>query len=552
VRLGPVRFLDFAFLVFAVVPRLSAAPAITKVVNAASNTDPRMPNGGIAQGAIFVVYGSGLGPANIVVATAAFQSTSLSNTSVTISVGGATVNAPMYYTSASQVAALLPSKTPTGAGTVTVTYNGQTSAAAPVNVVTSNLGILTIDSSGTGQALVTYPDYSLVSPAKAANCGGPNTTCGAANPGDTLTLWGTGLGPVNGDDVSGAGLGVNMPDLPLKVWLGGVQATVTYQGRSGCCAGLDQVAFVVPNSVSTGCAVPLVIQINNQISNSTVIPVANGSRTCASRSMPGVDISQLSTASSVTLGTIELDHFMKTGGGFFDRALGFFAKVGGLPAASGAFLGSELDTPPVGTCTVIGADTPSNVFFNNLINNGYVTLLDGGSSATINGPQGSATMSIGGGKTTLSPSGAFLVPGDYTVTGNGGKDIGPFTARITIPAAPTLTNPAGGSSVAITRANGMTVAWNSNGSAGHVEVVISASVDQNTVAQAWCTAPANAGTLTIPPYVLLALPASNAATFSFQPGDQGPAFLGTLSAPGLNVAIANSFVDGVAFSAALN
>ena len=536
-------------LFFFAISALTAQPTITKVTNAANNTDPRLPNGGIAQGAIFVVYGTGMGPASIVVAPTAFQSTTLSNTSVAVTVGGTTVNVPMYYTSASQVAALLPSKTPTGTGTITVTYSGQTSAKAPIRVVANNLGVLTIDSSGTGPAILTYPDYSLVSPTKAANCGGPNTTCGAANPGDTLTLWGTGLGPVNGDDASGAGLGVNMPNIPLTVWLGGVQAPVVYQGRSGCCAGLDQVVFTVPNAVPTGCTIPLVIQINNQVSNTTVVPVANGSRTCTSLSIPGLDISQISTLNSITLGDIELDHFLNdAGNGFSDRAQGFFAKIAGLPQQTLAFMPSSLGSnPPLGSCTVIGANDPGSVFFNNLINNGYVTLLDGGASATVTGPNGSMSMSLAGDKTTLSASGAFLTPGDYTVTGNGGKDIGPFTAHITIPAAPTLTSPASGNGLTITRAKGMTVTWNPNGSTGNAEIVISAYFDQNTAAQAWCTAPASAGTFTIPPYVLLALPATNGANFWFQPGDQGPTFSGTFTASGLTLGLAQSFVDSVAF-----
>jgi len=544
------RVASLPSLFFFAISSLSAAPTITNVANAASNTDRRMPNGGIAQGAIFVVYGTELGPANIVVAPTAFQSTTLSNTSVTVTVGGTTVNAPMYYTSATQVAALLPSKTPAGAGTITITYNGQASAQAPIRVVAANLGILTIDSSGTGPAILTYPDYGLVSPTKAPNCGGPNTTCGAANPGDTLTLWGTGLGAVNGDDASGAGLGVNMPNIPLTVWVGGVQAQVSYQGRSGCCAGLDQVVFTVPNAVPTGCAVPLVVQINNQVSNSTVIPVANGSRTCPDLNSPGLDLVQISTLSSFTLGSVEVDHLLNdSGNGFFDRALGFFANIAfaSLPPLSRAFFPSYLDSQPTGTCTLIGTRGPGDLFFNNLINNGFVSLLDAGPSATISGPNGSMSISLGGDKTTLSSSGAFLSPGDYTVTGNGGKDLGPFTAHITVPVAPTLTNPASGSGLTITRAKGMTVTWNPNGSTGHVELVISAYVDQNTAAQAVCTAPASAGTFTIPPYVLLALPATNGANFWFQPGDQNPAFSGTFAASGLAVGVAQSFVDGVAF-----
>ncbi len=60
----------------------------------------------------------------------------------------------------------------------------------------------------------------------------------------------------------------------LQLWLGGVQAPVIYQGRSGCCIGEDQIVFTVPNNVPTGCAVPLSIQIGNEISNNTLMPVA--------------------------------------------------------------------------------------------------------------------------------------------------------------------------------------------------------------------------------------------------------------------------------------
>ncbi len=78
--------------------RASQSPVITSVVNAASNIVQGLPNGGIAQGAIFVVFGTNLGPSDIAIAPAAFQSTSLSNTSVNVTVNGTTVNALMYYT----------------------------------------------------------------------------------------------------------------------------------------------------------------------------------------------------------------------------------------------------------------------------------------------------------------------------------------------------------------------------------------------------------------------------------------------------------------------
>ena len=282
-----------AGLIFLISTVVSAAPNIANVANAASNIGSNFP---IAPGAIFVVYGSGLGPSSISIAAAAFQSTSLSGTSVAVTSGTTTVNALMYYTSDTQVAALLPSNTPTGGATFTVTYNGQTSNQQPHGIASSNVGIFTIDSSGEGPGIVTYADYSLVSAVKAAHCGGPSTACGAANPGDTLSLWATGLGPVSGNDASGAGLGQNMPNVPVTVWLGGVQAPVAYQGRSGCCIGEDQIVFTVPNNVPTGCAVPLVVQIGsaaNTVSNSTVLPVATSSRNCTPSNSVSVDTSQL-------------------------------------------------------------------------------------------------------------------------------------------------------------------------------------------------------------------------------------------------------------------
>ena len=247
---------------------LSAEPVITSVVNAASYKDARLPGAGIAPGSIFVITGSGLGPADISIAPVAFQSSSLSGTSVKVTVNATTVNALMYYTSTTQVAALMPSNTPPGGRssgnptaqvTITVTYNGEDSAPTTFQGVGGGAGLFTIDSSGGGPAIVTYPDYSLVSAVTAANCGGPNTACGAANAGDTLTLWATGLGPVPGGDgtrLAGAEHPQFAPD-----GMGGRRAGAGgHQGRSGCCVGLDQIVFKVPDNVPTGCAVPLVVR----------------------------------------------------------------------------------------------------------------------------------------------------------------------------------------------------------------------------------------------------------------------------------------------------
>jgi uncharacterized protein (TIGR03437 family) len=97
---------------------------ITAIENAATNIPSGLPNAAIAQGVLFVVKGKNLGPANAVVANAFPLSTSIGGTSVQLTVGGSTVAAIMYYSLAGQIAAILPSKTPVGTGTLIVTYNG--------------------------------------------------------------------------------------------------------------------------------------------------------------------------------------------------------------------------------------------------------------------------------------------------------------------------------------------------------------------------------------------------------------------------------------------
>lgn len=517
-------FWPVVLLPFAGLQQAWASPAITSVENAASNIAPGLPGASIAQGAIFVVKGSGLGAANLATATAAFQNTSLSNTSIAVTVNGVTTHAFMYYSSATQLAALLPSNTPTGAGQLTVTYNGQTSVQAPIEVVANNVGIFTIDSSGQGPGIVTYPDYSLVSAIKANGCGGPNTACGAANPGDTLTLWATGLGPISGSDAAGAGLGQNMPNIPLAVLLGGVQAPVTYQGRSGCCIGEDQIVFTVPANVPTGCAVPLVVQIGSQVSNSAVIPVANGSRDCTTANPALQNAEQLAMAGPpFAIGDIDLEHDVANGG-YQDLGQFEFENVLSFQQPNTQpFLVSWSDAQPLGTCIDY-----SNLKGLATAPFGNTASADAGAGFTVTGPGGSATITANGNSgqfTTLSSTGSFLVPGAYTVTGTGGAGIGPFQGTITIHALPTLVNPQAGA--VVTRSNGMTVTWTGGDPAGTVEIEISSATDSTSTngALAVCTAPAAAGSFTIPPYVLDALPAGDFAGLRFSsPETYGPAF----------------------------
>ena len=523
-------------------------PVISSVVNAASGIAAGLPNSGIAQGSIFLVVGSNLGPPAISIASSAFQNTVLSGTSISVTVNGTTVAPLLYYTSVGQVAALLPSNTPVGKGTITVTYNGQTSSQAAITVVSSNLGVFTVTSDGQGAGIVTNADYSLVSVTKASNCGGPYTTCGAANPGNTLILWATGLGPVSGSDAAGAGLGVNMPNIPLKLWLGGVQATVVYQGRSGCCVGEDQIVFVVPSNVPTGCSVPLAVQIGNQISNYTVLAVASsGSHTCtATNPIYSSDtVQQLTTSNQpFTYGQVDVSRQpnYNTQGqltGNNDTGKAQFISFT-VPAADQPFIVSYLDPVPPGTCAVYNSLNPSGggAYLNS------IKALNAGVSIKVVGPSGSQTIPSNGGRVTLA-AGTFLSPGSYTASGTGGADVSAFSAPFTIPTPPTLTSPASGSSISLSRSSGLTLTWSGGGSNSYIEIDGESATDNTNSngASFSCFVLANAGTFTIPPSVLLALPPGPGG-LDFKPSIFPAAFPAT----GLSIASVSSSYDAPIFA----
>jgi uncharacterized protein (TIGR03437 family) len=117
----------------------SAQPTIAAngIRNSASYALPGLPDAGIAKGSIFVIFGQNLGPRRLS-KSAAFQCPVQADWRGHPSrspFNGTSVYAIMLYALATQVAAVLPSDTPIGTGTVSVTYNGQTSNLLPARLL---------------------------------------------------------------------------------------------------------------------------------------------------------------------------------------------------------------------------------------------------------------------------------------------------------------------------------------------------------------------------------------------------------------------------------
>ena len=467
------------------------------VFNNYSQITPGMPSYGIAQGSIVQIYGSGL-----TLATSTLQSvplpTTLNGTTLNITINGTTTHPILYYVSPTQIDAIIPSATPVGTGQITVTVQGAgTGAPAPITIVQSAFGMLSLNGAGNGPAAVFDVNSNYV------------TLTNAANPGDFITLWGTGLGPVTGDETI-AQQPVDLTNIPIEIDIGGHSAFVQYHGRSQY-PGLDQINVQVPQGVS-GCHVSVVVRTGNIVSNFGTIPVAASGRTC-SDPVGGLGAGQIQNLLSQPVVNAGLVAFQANGAdttasaqfGRFTNAQ-FAALEPGPPAS-------------LNDCAVYNYTNftrASGVVVPIVPNPIQGTSLDAGPAINLTTPSGSGlgnhSLTLQNGEYViygLSPTGSFT--GAYTFTGSGGADVGAFTAQVAWPGGGSGFNfSTPGNATSVNRANGLTVTWtqpNNTSPGEYVELYgFSLVPDFPFGAEFACIAPLAAGRFTIPPVVLLALP----------------------------------------------
>jgi uncharacterized protein (TIGR03437 family) len=481
------------------------------VVNVASYAYADLPSGSIAQGSIFGIFGKNLGPTPYAQATTYPIPTSLAGTSVKITAGGTTANALIFVASATQINALLPSSVPVGNATLTVTVNGQTSAAASFKVIASSFGTFSLNTGGSGPGAITNA------------AGAVYGFTAAANPGEAAIIYGTGLGPVQGNEAGGA-LPADQPNLPIEVWVGNTKSTVTYRGRSGCCAGLDQITFTVPST--TGCRVPVVVKINNIVSNSTTIAVApKGTRTCSDPGGPSAaDLAKFQAQGGAGIAAVVLARVNSSISvpGFGTVNVAADTGVATFQKYSAAQLDTSNDpfnSYAAGTCTVYYYKGSSAAAAADPL---LPKSLDAGSAITVNGKAGTKQMTktTAGGVIAYSglftdPSSAltggagYLEAGNFTVSGPGGPDVGAFNTSITLSNPLNWTNQAAIADV--TRANGQPITW-TGGDPNSLVLIAgysSGGISDTSVGAGFtCFANAADGQFTVPSYILLSMPPS--------------------------------------------
>jgi uncharacterized protein (TIGR03437 family) len=239
----------------------SFAASISAVVNSASNLA-----GPIAPGEAIVIYGAGLGPAQITgleLDSRGLIATSLAGTRVLVN----GVAAPVLYAFANQVAAVVPYGVAAGSqAQVVVQYQSQTSGSFTVAVAPAALGLISADSSGQGQAMAVNQN------------GSANSASTPAPAGSVISLFATGGGQTTPAGIDGALASAPLPQqlLPVTVMIGGQQATVQSAGAAPGQAGVMQIDVQIPASLQTGSAIPVVAQAGGASSQDGITIAVSG------------------------------------------------------------------------------------------------------------------------------------------------------------------------------------------------------------------------------------------------------------------------------------
>ncbi|HEX5227912.1 MAG TPA: hypothetical protein VFW44_09390 [Bryobacteraceae bacterium] len=466
------------YITFGVTP---TGPQIDSVLNNSSLIPTGAVNSGIAPSSIFIVKGENLANTSPLVlqsSAAPGIPLELNGASLTVVVNGTTVHPALYYTSPTQLAAVLPAATPVGNGTITAEYNNATSAAFPIQVVAHAPGINTYYVNTAvatdGARLLTFTD--------------------SATPGETITLWTTGLGadPADSDTVYTAT--PHSVNAPVQVYIGGIAANVLYHGSAGY-PGVTQVNVTIPSSVPNGCWISIAVVAGSAVGNVATLPVHAGGGACVDE-LTGLNGNQITPSGGTTI-------------------RGGLVAIGktNTPSKSGRSISSFTDAafekyvgvyqPPYslspGSCIVtydVAVPIPQ------------IIGLDPG-SISLTGPGGLSvqmkSQGIKGAFYSLIDQNA--VPdagGTFTFTGTGGADVGKFTSVLVLNPLLVWTNPTVADNV--DRSKDLTVKWTGGNSGSYVYISGTTGTGPNSVPVSFkCLAHTDDGGFTVPSHILSAL-----------------------------------------------
>jgi uncharacterized protein (TIGR03437 family) len=224
--------------------------------SAVTNAAGGQAGNGVAPGSVISIFGLNLGAG-----TAIAPSGPLPQTlgGVTVAVAGRLL--PLFFVSPSQINAQLPADFAPGTQTVTVSAPGQPDAQTSFAIVQDAPGLFQQAVNGQAMAVALHADGSAV------------TSDAPAQPGETITVYGTGFGPTAPARPEGLPVAATPPLIltdPSAVQLGGAALAVGNAFAVPGAVGVDAIQFVV----GTGAAnCQLTVTVNGQQSNTVQLPM---------------------------------------------------------------------------------------------------------------------------------------------------------------------------------------------------------------------------------------------------------------------------------------
>jgi uncharacterized protein (TIGR03437 family) len=234
----------------------NGAPQISAIANGASFL-----GSAVSPGEVLAIFGANLGPVrltNLQTDDGGHVATTLSDTQIFFD----GVAAPLLYTSANQLGAVVPFTAAWPNTQVAVMSQGQLSPRVTIPVAPASPALFSKDGTGGGPGAILNQDGTL------------NSYGNPAERGSVVVLYGTGAGqtiPAGEDGKISAGAPLPAPVLPVTVFIDNQPAELLYAGAApGLVQGMIQINARVPDTASSGAEIKVMFRVGNYSSPNTV------------------------------------------------------------------------------------------------------------------------------------------------------------------------------------------------------------------------------------------------------------------------------------------
>ena len=180
--------------------------------------------------------------------------------------------APLYFVSPGQINFQVPYETSTnGVAALTVSQGQLAGNSILLSMARVSPALFATNQQGSGQGAIRIANSTTIAaPVGAFSDSHP------VQAGDVIEIYCTGLGTVTPSGVTGAAATstpLQTTTLQPTVTIGGQAAQVLFSGLAPGSAGLYQVNVTIPNGVTVGSAVPVVLTIGGVLSNTVTVAV---------------------------------------------------------------------------------------------------------------------------------------------------------------------------------------------------------------------------------------------------------------------------------------